>query len=461
MGVEFLKYVREVSGEFLEFIKGKDIPVRIVGNLDADGITSTAILVKAFSRMGVKFSVSVIKQITDEFLDILSREPYEIVFFVDLGSGYLKSINEKLEKDVYVLDHHFPDVLEKNVGKIRQVNPHLFDIDGTKEISASGVTYFFAKSLDGDNIDLAYLALVGAIGDIQENMGFTSLNKLILNDAEENDDVEVKETFRFYGIQTKPMHKVLEYSTNPYIPGVTGNERGAINFIKDAGIKLMNDKQYRKVVHLNKREVEKLITAIESKKTSDSGEPIVGPVFFLRDEDDDSMKKELREFSTFLNSCGKMSNPSLGIGVCVGDHNTTKKAMGVLRDYRKEVIDALNWFYSKRKSENIIEKEGYVILLAEDNIRDTIIGTLASILSKSNLYKEGTILISTAYTLDGDIKSSFRVCGDSKIDLREIAKKIVGKDGYGGGHRLAAGAVIPQEKEKEFIDSVVKVLDSL
>jgi RecJ-like exonuclease len=133
-----------------------------------------------------------------------------------------------------------------------------------------------------------------------------------------------------------------------------------------------------------------------------------------------------------------------------------------LKGYRKEIIDALNWFYENRRSDKVVEKEGYVVILAESKIRDTIIGTLASLLAKSNVYPEGTIILSSAYTLDGMIKLSLRITGEASddVDLRKIVKDIVlDGEGYGGGHKLAAGASVPQEREDEMIRNALASLD--
>jgi single-stranded-DNA-specific exonuclease len=464
---DFSKCVKEFVGDFLNVVSEDKRPVKIVGNLDADGITSVSLLAKAFSRKGIKYAVSIIKQINNEFLKSLKNEDYGVIIFVDLGSGYINQINEELDKEVFILDHHFPEIKENKLGKIRQINPHIHGIDGTKQVSAAGVTYFFTKTLDKRNVDLSYLALVGAIGDVQENLGFKGLNEKILEDAVDNGLVEVKETLRVFGMQTKPIHKALEYSTNPYIPGVTGNEKGAIKFIEDAGIKIYDNlKEFRRLVSLTKQELDKLVTAIDLKKGVNSLEPLVGPVFLLKGESDDSLKKDLREFSTLLNSCGKMGWPSLGVGVCMGDVMASKKAYEVLRNYRREIIDALNWFHENRGSDKVVEKEGYVLVIAENNIRDTIIGTLASSLSKSKVYPDGVVIMTSSYTLDGYVKCSLRISGENvnSVDLRIIVKDILDKvgdndSGYGGGHNLAAGASIPQEKEVLLIKEALTVLE--
>ncbi|MBT6402686.1 DHH family phosphoesterase [Candidatus Woesearchaeota archaeon] len=455
--------MKEVSSDFLEAVGKSSKPIRIIGNIDADGITSTSIICKALSRRDIRYVVSVVKQVNSELLDALKREEYDVIVFADLATAYLETLSKEFDKDIFVLDHHYPEIEEKIIGKVRQINPHLFNVDGTKEISAAGISYFFAKSIDECNKDMAHLALVGAIGDMQEDCGFVGMNQVILDDALEGDSVEIKDTLRLFGVQTKPLHKVLEYSTNPFIPGVTGSERGAIKFVEEAGIELYDKaRNVRRLVNLSKQELAKLVTAIEIKKASGSmAESTVGPVFLLKDEDDDSLKKDLREFSTLLNSCGRMGWPSLGIGVCMGDSSTSDKANDLLREYRKEMIDALNWYYDNKGTPKVIEKKGYVIILAGSNIRDTIIGTLASLLAKSKVYPDGTIIMSTAYTLDGHIKVSLRITdGFSQgTDLRIIIKDLVDcGGGYGGGHKLAAGASVPQEKEDLMIREAISSL---
>ena len=73
------------------------------------------------------------------------------------------------------------------------------------------------------------------MGDMQEKNGFIGLNSLILKDAEEILDINVGP--RFFGMQTRPINKVLEYCTDPFIPNVTGSSEGAIKFLDDLGIK--------------------------------------------------------------------------------------------------------------------------------------------------------------------------------------------------------------------------------
>ncbi len=457
--MEFLESVENAVKEFNNLEKRT---VRIIGHLDADGISSTSILISALKRENIKFNVSIIKQVDQNILDELKKEEYSTIFFVDLGSGNLDMIEKTLNnKTIFVLDHHKPEDVKTN---LIHVNPHLYNIDGDIELSGAGVVYFFVRKLNEKNKDLAYLAVIGAIGDMQESKGFIGLNNEVLKDAIQSRKIEVKDGLRMFGMQTKPIHKVLEYSTDPYVPGVTGNEKGAIRFLEEIGIDLRENGKYKKLIHLNQDDTKKLVTGIILRRlgSEDKPEDVLGPIYLLTNEEEENPTKDAREFATLLNACGRLNKPSLGIGTCLENASIKAKAINLLIDYKKEIINSLNWFYSHRNTGDIIEKKGYIIINAEDNIRDTLIGTLASIISKSNLYINGTIILALAHTLEEDTKVSARICGNSNIDVREIINDILKvTGGIGGGHKGAGGCLILQEKEEEFIKTAEKILGKI
>ena len=462
MLIDFLNYIKEAV---LDFKKVGNKSVRIIGHLDSDGLCSTSIITKALHREKIKFVSSIVKQVTEKLIEELINEDYETIVFVDLGSGSIELINEKLiNKKVFILDHHSTSKINT---KVWNINPLLFDLNG-EEISGAGVTYLFAKELNAQNIDLAHIALIGAIGDMQEKKGFTGMNnEIILNDAIQSGKLEVKTGLTLFGSQTRPLHKILEYSTDPYIPTVTGSEIGAIKFLESLEISFKDEKnKYRKLTNLNEDEMKRLITGIILKRLGSEEKPdqILGPVYIIKDQENESPTKDLKEFSTLLNACGRLSKYSLGIGTCLGYKKAKSNAINLLTDYKRELISGLDWFYQNRKSENIFESKKYVIINAKESIKDTMIGTVTSIITKSNIYPEGTLLISMSYTLDLNIKISVRCVGDSeKFDLKELISDIVKRLGTGiaGGHYNAAGALIPLKDENLFIKYSKEVLDKV
>ena len=429
-------------------------PIKIISHIDTDGITSASILVRTLQKLDKNFSLSFVKQLSHKILSQLKQENYSIYIFLDLGSANIQEIKDNLkEKQIFILDHHLFQNIEND---FIHINPHLFGINNELEISGSGIVYFLSKTINLENKNLSHLAIIGAIGDMQERKGFLGLNNEILQDSIDSNKIEVSTGLRMFGSYTRPLYKLLQYSTDPYIPGITGNEESTLKFLEN--LKINKEK---KLFELDEEETKSLVTAIILQRlgSESSPEDVLGKIYLLKDEPEDSLIKDCREFSTLLNSCGRLNKPSLGVGACLNDSNTKQKALLLLNDYKKELINSLNWFYQSRNSPSIIEKENLVIINAEDNIRDTIIGTITSIISKSNLYNDGTILISLAHTLEEDTKISVRSVGKNNINLKEILSKITEKlNCKAGGHVNAAGSIIPQEKEQEFINLAQQIL---
>lgn len=460
MKEDFLNKLREAVNKFKSLDKK---PIRVVCHHDSDGLSSAAILTKALTRENLDFSLSVNKGLTTDVIKSLSMEDYSYYIFADFGSGQIKDINEMLKnKLVFILDHH--ELQGEGNENIFHLNPFLYGIDDGREVCGAGISYLFCKTLNEKNKDLAYLAIIGAVGDMQEKKGFIGFNDEILKEAIASGKLEVKTGLRMFGFQTKPIYRVLQYSTDPYIPGVTGSDVGAIDFLESLGIELKDEYgEWRKLVNLNEEEMKELITGIILRRMGSEKAPddVLGNVYLLKGEKEETPLKDGKEFATLLNACGRLGKFSYAIGACLGDEELKKKAFDIFSNYKKEIIDSLNWFYKNKKSDKILEENGFVIINAGSNIKDALIGTLTSMLSRSNLYEDGTIILSMAYTLDGEIKISLRLCGykEQNVDLREIIEDIIGKLGSGslGGHKQAAGAVILQDKEEEFLEHAKEV----
>lgn len=438
--------------------------VRIISHLDADGICSASILIKALLRENIKYSVSIVPQLKDDVINEIAKEEYDVYFFTDLGSGQINTIKKYLDgRCIFVLDHHTPKDDMDDEGIIH-VNPHLVGIGGDSEISGAGVVFNFAKELNEKNNDMAHIAVIGAIGDVQERDGFRKLNQDILDIAIQTKKVETYKSLRFFGAETRPLYKLLVYSTDPYIPGVSGNESGAIQFLNSIGINPKVGDKWRKLNNLTKEEMNKLTSAIVIKRqTQDNPHDIIGDVYKLICEEEGSPTRDAREFSTLLNSCGRMNKSSLGIGACLGDPVLKKKAISSLSIYRKELMTALKWYdNNKNNPDNIIITKGYMIINARHNVMGTIIGTVASIVAHNNETPENTFILSLARLDDNTSKVSLRYSSrnNHSIDLKSVIEEIVKiSGGEAGGHAMAAGAMIPTAFENKFLDAAKKVLD--
>jgi len=430
--------IEKTAKYFLE--KSKDKDIQIISHFDTDGITSAAILAKTLKTINKRFSIKIVKQLDKEQIDKLKKQIKKkpaILIFLDLGSSSLDELSG-INTDIFIIDHH--EISGKPGENITFINPHLFD---KEEISAAGLTYLFSKGINKKNKESANLALIGMVGDMLDR-NISKSNNQIIEDA----DIVIKKGLLLYPA-TRPIHKTLEFASSIFIPGVTGNVKGVLSMLREVGIKKENGK-YKSLIELNEEELSKLITTILLRTKKQDNE-IIGNIylvkFFNRLED-------ARELSAMINACSRLGNSNIALSLCIGSKQARKKAETIYAEYKQHLVSALNY-----AAQNKIAGNGYIILNARDMIKDTIIGTVASILSMSREYKEGTVIIAMSYDKE-KIKVSARVAGRNGRNVREILANATEKiGGECGGHAMAAGCLLPKTKEQEFLKSIAKTLE--
>ncbi len=414
-----------------------DRPIRIISHFDADGISSAAIFSRAIQREGKKFSLEIVKSLEEDYINSLEED---LIVFLDLASGSLNYLGRK-RNDVIILDHH--EIINEIPKNVLMVNPV---VKGHEKMSAAAICYLFARRLSVRNKDLANLAVIGMVGDSHEK----EIGKFFSEILEDSETV-VKKGLLAYP-STRPVNKVLEYSSNPYIPGVSGSREGVTEVLREAGFKPENG-QYKALYELDKDEMTRLVTAVALKMKKESDyDKLIGNIFLIKFF---NKLEDAREISALINACSRMDNTDISLGFCLGNRFFREEAERIYVGYKQSLVSALKYFDEGEKYQG----KDYVIFNAKDNIKDTIIGTVASIVSHSPIYNEGAILIALAYTGE-KIKVSARIAGREGRNVREILNRaVVSVGGEVGGHPNAAGCLILREREQEFIDELRKVLD--
>jgi RecJ-like exonuclease len=255
-------------------IKSTPGTIRVISHYDADGITSAAIMVSALFREGRDFHLTIIKQLSEEIIQKLAEEKPRIIVFLDLGSGHLDAIQKYLNDSVVVIsDHH--QIQGTEISKnLLHLNPVNFGI--TEDVSGSGTTYLLARVMSDQNKDLSELGIIGAIGDSQmgsigPEWGLSGLNKEILADAVNSGKIKLQKGLRLWGRYTRPIHKALEYSMDPNIPGISGSESGAVQFLQELKIELKReDGSWRTLADLTPEEQQKLASGIITERIRDN-----------------------------------------------------------------------------------------------------------------------------------------------------------------------------------------------
>jgi len=447
---EILKRASELSD-----VVRKAEDVTVVTHIDADGITSGAIAYRCLERAGKEVRIRFVKSLDDEEIERIANEN-TFVWFTDLGSGQISSI-ERTGLDFIVTDHHVPEKITEN-----QLNPHIFGYDGSYELSGATTTYLLARAL-GLNYDLSAIAIVGAVGDLQDsNYGrLIGLNSSIVDEAVRNGYVEVVRDLKFFGKQTRPVYKMLEYTFDPYMPGISGSERGAIRFLDSIGVRVKDGERWLRWIDLSEEEKRKAVSEIVRLLMS-SNTPfsqimrMVGDTYILLEEEEGSELRDAMEFSTLLNATARYGEEEVGLLVCLGDRGKAfSRARSLLQNHRRNLSDGLRLV----DEIGIEEMQNIQYFHAGRKILDTIVGIVAGMsYSFANRNKP---IIAFAENEDG-VKVSARATkllverGVHLAQAIKIAAEKVG--GKGGGHSIAAGATIPKGSEEEFLRILDRVI---
>ena len=456
----FLNAANEAAKVILETVK-KDGFILVFSHLDADGVAAAGVMGKMLYRLDARFRIRVMQWVDDKIIGEVIADKPQLVILTDFGSGYLDLLNEKIPNvKVVILDHHQITSKVANPNFV-QVNPHLFGIDGATDVSGSGVAYFAAKAVNAGNVDLAPIALVGALGDMQdkyEQRSMRSLNEIIVNDGVAAGMLKVEKDLIFFGRETRPIYKMLATTTNPFIPGLSGQETEALNFVANLGIPLKQGDKLRALCDLTEEERKRLCTALAdyllSRGLHMEVENLIGYVYILAKEEPNTALRDGREFAVVLNSAGRMDRPSLGIAICMGDRKVAlEESNKILEDYRKNINKYLGWV--SEKPERMRELQNIYVIYGENFINEKIIGTVSSIIVSSLANNEKPLLAFANIEAEKAAKFSGRTTeaalrkGVNLGDVMRLASEAHG--GKGGGHNIAAGAQVPLDKVTDFL----------
>ncbi len=432
--------------------------VKIFCQFDTDGISSAAILVKLFLREGINFELKIFRQLTSDIIQQFSFKESDFLVFADFGSGQLDRLQNCFNTtQILILDHHEP--VELNHINVFHLNPLL---SGEQELSSSVVSYLFAKAVNIRNADSVDLAIVGAIGDIQdEKWELKGMSRKVLEEAQTLGKISVMKGLRLYGRQSRAIYKSLAYCFDPFIPGISGSETQAQQFLSDLGIDAKHNGEWKKLKDLTLEEQKILATAIIVERlkfeTLDAAD-VFGEIYTMIDRPEEL--QDVREFSTLVNACGRTGRHDIALRLCLGDYSAIETSWSVIEKYRKMIGDSLGYVRGNISATHTTDFCNFI--LGENKIPDTLIGTVISIILNSNMIDRGKPVFGFADTENDKVKVSARISEDVKVDLGKLVRQasaVVG--GEGGGHYSACGALIPKGKEQEFINSVNSLLGGL
>ncbi|MHC1576457.1 MAG: DHH family phosphoesterase [Methanosarcinaceae archaeon] len=409
--------------------------VRVISHNDADGLTSAAIICQTLLREGIFYHVTITSRLDEDVIETVNNSTSEndLVVFCDMGSGQPDLLG-KVRQDVVVIDHHQP------VGEspaIAAINPHMAGIDGATYLCASMTTYLVARQINVNNVDLAGLAIAGAVGDKQL---FGEPNRRILDEAIQANVISVQKGLKVGG---GDIADVLENTPEPYLD-ITG-DRDKINGFLD----ILNI--HGNIGDLNTDELKKLTSAIALKLTKNASpeavDAAIGDVYILNHE----LIPNVYDMVATLNSCGKQEKYGLALALCMKDRDSYEEARSLTTELQKKIILDI------KRAETKIKRGKHIWYLNAANLEST--GIVASTVVR---YIHPDMPFLAVNQVDELVKVSSRGTHaliqqglDLASALREAADAV---GGQGGGHNIASGASIPQGTSEDFIHRVDEIV---
>jgi single-stranded-DNA-specific exonuclease len=270
----FRKALQDSARSLKDFPAGR---ATIVHHNDTDGIAAGAVLQKSLEREGYETENIPLERVHPSFLPRIHTADRKIIFYADLGSQAASWINDhRLDgTGIFILDHHPP--FQSSFPHLRQVNPESFGIDGDLQASAASVAFFWSRALREKNEDLAYLGVIGAIGDHQlADRKVTGLNEKALQMALERGAVHLapagRDLYRFAlfgGLGGEEISReITDLAVNGYYQG--GAERALRFCLEGPGAELTRFGLKMRKIQENR--FRKEMGKIESRKILREGE---------------------------------------------------------------------------------------------------------------------------------------------------------------------------------------------
>ena len=271
-----------------------------------------------------------------------------------------------------------------------------------------------------------------------------------------------KNDLNIYGRSTRPLYVALSYFSDVKLP-TTNNQQEAKVVLEELGVdEKHNRKTLSEVTEEDKMEIKKFLSRMISKRVPPKylkyvPKLIVGDAYTFLNEEEGSFLRDGSEFSTAMNACGRNRKEAIGVDIIKGDRLVALDALEeVSKTHKYNLATSISKVADNYHSE-IIELDNFQYFDCSDfdeDIASNIIGTITGmVLGYCNWKKP---ILGFSKPKNNQIKVSLRCSKLLAYDgihfgnmMREIAKEV---GGTGGGHAIACGAYIPNEKKSEFLD---------
>jgi single-stranded-DNA-specific exonuclease len=420
---------------------------RVIYHYDGDGIASASSALRAFHRLGYPVQATPLSAVERPRMVELLKATHGPVLVVDTGASWLDAYADH-RFPVVVLDHHkypgapHPPELPPHVAF---VNPLDWGVDGMDELCAATLTWLFTVFLDEVNWDNAPWGLSGAIADRQHQNGFHGLNAKLIAEAEGRGLVKRRPRLALFG---RTVGEAVERSIDPFVVGLSGRAGPTRVFLEGLGIEPALPRAELKEPEERRLGQAMLARLVHQKVRPEFVELLTQDGYYLP-----GLKVDAQELSNWQNACGRAGVPSLGIALALGDPAALVAAREHEEAWRSGILSTM-----VRLEEKGVNSRGAIQWFESEE--STLAGTQAGLAMNYLLDPNRPVFVFSKG--EGVLKISGRgtlyLVGRG-LDLSQVLRTAAAKvGGEGGGHRVASGGTIPDDRREEFLDEAARLV---
>lgn len=418
---------------------------RVLYHNDGDGIASASVAALALSRLGRSWHLSPLQGVERAGVERVLRSTRGPLLVVDTGMSFLDLFVQHAHP-VVVLDHHIPPGKVPVSRSLAVVNPHDWGVDGMTELSASMLTYLFARRMLPDSLDLIAFGLSGAVADRMHVGGFHGLTLRLVEEAEGKGALRRRRALNLSG---GSLEEAIASSLDPYFVGLSGRISTARTFLSALDIPASSP-----VGALSEEEQRRLASALLSHLLAQGARPefcerIREELLYLP-----APGWDVHELSRLQNACGREGEPSLGIALALGDPSALARATKLEARWREGVLENLG----RLETPGTLHREPHLQWFEAP--QPDLAGTVAGL---ALTYFADPTRPLVAFSPKGEaLKVSSRgtlwLTGQG-LDLdRALRAGALKAGGEGGGHAVASGATIPKGQKAPFLEEVGRIV---
>lgn len=415
---------------------------------DADGLCAAAVMAQALRRDGRRYTVRASRNKDAAAYEELFAGPFDALLLLDKGTSHvaqLAAASERTGRPVVIVDHH--NVEGPIPSSVSLVNPRAAGLDGSRDASAATSAVAVAMALCGDEAALPWapIGLSGAIGDWQHVPDWKGWNLHVLDRARAAGHVRDVPQPLFIGVT---LAEALA-RRQPPLPGLEGDVPAAEAFLHQLAIAPGAEAE-----DLDGESATRLVSALGLRLLAagrrDDLDGLVAPV-----EQNVRLGTSLRHVFRIVDACGREGEPATGLAYLLGDGAARTQALATFARYKAALQDGLE---TLRRDGT----QGRAAIQVAWTANPDYTGMVAGLGMEHVVPDRSRPIAVLAKRPDGLVQVSTR--GQERLvkaglNLGRACKEAAAAIGAeGGGHPVAAGAVVPHDRVDGFLSALDVVL---